>query len=123
MWLIWGHAEVHAALKSSKLSVHTAGARLGGAGRRCAQVAEAVSRFLTRLNAPEHSRLRGLLLRAFTPRVVDRSYLRDGRRRFAMRCTRCLTARTRPQRLSVECSLGVPHCPLGSARLAPMRGD
>jgi cytochrome P450 len=72
MWLIWGYAETHEALKSPQLSVHTAGARLGQAGPRYAPVVEAVSRFLTRLDGPAHSRIRGLLLRAFTPRAVEK---------------------------------------------------
>jgi cytochrome P450 len=72
MWLIWGYAEAHDALKSPQLSAKTAGSRLGKAGPRYAPVAKAVSRFLTRLDAPEHSRLRGLLLRAFTPRAVEK---------------------------------------------------
>jgi cytochrome P450 len=72
MWLVWGYAEAHEALKSPQLSVQTAGSRLGTAGLRYAPVVEAVSRFLTRLDAPEHSRLRGLLLRAFTPRAVEK---------------------------------------------------
>jgi cytochrome P450 len=71
MWLIWGYAETHEALKSPQLSVHTAGARLGQAGPRYAPVVEAVSRFLTRLDGPAHRRIRGLLLRAFTPRAVE----------------------------------------------------
>ena len=53
--------------QSPQLSVHTAGARLGQAGPRYAPVVEAVSRFLTRVDGPAHRRLRGLLLRAFTP--------------------------------------------------------
>jgi pimeloyl-[acyl-carrier protein] synthase len=72
MWLIWGYAETHEALKSPQLSVHTAGARLGQAGPRYAPVVEAVSRFLTRLDGPAHGRIRGLLLRAFTPRAVEK---------------------------------------------------
>ncbi len=72
MWLIWGYAETHEALKSPQLSVHTAGARLGQAGPRYAPVVEAVSRFLTRVDGPAHSRIRGLLLRAFTPRAVEK---------------------------------------------------
>lgn len=72
MWLIWGYAETHEALKSPQLSVHTAGARLGQAGPRYTPVVEAVSRFLTRLDGPPHSRIRGLLLRAFTPRAVEK---------------------------------------------------
>jgi cytochrome P450 len=71
MWLIWGYAETHEALRSPRLSVHTAGARLGQAGPRYAPVVEAVSRFLTRLDGPAHRRIRGLLLRAFTPRAVE----------------------------------------------------
>jgi cytochrome P450 len=72
MWLIWGYDEAQEALKSPQLSVQTAGSRLGQAGPRYAPVIQAVSRFLTRLDAPEHSRLRGLLLRAFTPRAVEK---------------------------------------------------
>jgi pimeloyl-[acyl-carrier protein] synthase len=72
MWLIWGYAETHEALKSPQLSVHTAAARLGQAGPRYAPVVEAVSRFLTRLDGPAHRRIRGLLLRAFTPRAVEK---------------------------------------------------
>jgi pimeloyl-[acyl-carrier protein] synthase len=71
-WLVWGYAEAHEALKSPELSAKTAGSRLAGAGPRYTPVAEAVSRFLTRLDAPEHNRLRGLLLRAFTPRTVEK---------------------------------------------------
>jgi len=71
MWLIWGYHEAHDALKSPQLSVRTAGSRLGQVGPRYAPVIEAVSHFLTRVDAPEHSRLRGLLLRAFTPRAVE----------------------------------------------------
>lgn len=71
MWLIWGYAETHEALRSPQLSVHTAGARLGQAGPRYEPVAEAVSRFLTRVDGPAHRRIRGLLLRAFTPRAVE----------------------------------------------------
>jgi pimeloyl-[acyl-carrier protein] synthase len=71
MWLIWGYAETHEALKSPQLSVHTAGARLGQVDPRYAPVVEAVSRFLTRVDGPTHRRLRGLLLRAFTPRAVE----------------------------------------------------
>ena len=71
MWLMWGYAETHEALRSPQLSVHTAGARLGQAGPRYAPVVEAVSRFLTRVDGPAHRRLRGLLLRAFTPRAVE----------------------------------------------------
>jgi cytochrome P450 len=72
MWLIWGYAETHEALKSPQLSVHTAAARLGQAGPRYAPVVEVVSRFLTRLDGPAHRRIRGLLLRAFTPRAVEK---------------------------------------------------
>jgi cytochrome P450 len=71
MWLIWGYHEAHDALRSPQLSVRTAGSRLGQVGPRYAPVIEAVSHFLTRVDAPEHSRLRGLLLRAFTPRAVE----------------------------------------------------
>ena len=72
MWLVWGYAETYEALRSPQLSVHTAGARLGQAGPRYTPVVEAVSRFLTRLDGPAHSRIRGLLLRAFTPRAVEK---------------------------------------------------
>ena len=34
MWLSWGSAETHEALRSPQLSVHTAGARRGLAGPR-----------------------------------------------------------------------------------------
>jgi cytochrome P450 len=71
VWLIWGYAETHEALMSPELSVHTAGARLGQAGPRYTPVVEEVSRFLTRLDGPAHRRIRGLLLRAFTPRAVE----------------------------------------------------
>jgi cytochrome P450 len=72
MWLVWGFDETHTALKNPQLSVQTAGSRLKGAGSRYMPVVEAVSRFLTRLDPPEHSRIRGLLLRAFTPRAVEK---------------------------------------------------
>jgi cytochrome P450 len=72
MWLVWGFGETHAALRSPQLSAQTAGSRLERAGPRYVPVVEAVSRFLTRLDPPEHSRVRGLLLRAFTPRTVEK---------------------------------------------------
>lgn len=69
-WVVTGYAEAHEALKSKALSVRTAGARMAAAGPEFAPLAELVAGFLTRLDPPQHTRLRQLLMRAFTPRTV-----------------------------------------------------
>lgn len=69
-WLVSGHPEAVEALKSPHLSVHTAGARL--TDPRYGPVVDTVARFLTRLDPPEHTRLRGVALKAFTPTAVAR---------------------------------------------------
>jgi len=69
-WLVSGYAEVREALKSPRLSVRTAGARMGKAGPEFQPVVQLVGNFLTRLDPPDHTRLRQLVLRAFTPRTV-----------------------------------------------------
>ena len=69
-WLVSGYAEVREALKSPRLSVRTAGARMGKSGPEFQPLVRLVSNFLTRLDAPDHTRLRQLVLRAFTPRTV-----------------------------------------------------
>ena len=76
MWLVTGHAEILEALKHPAASVATAGARitsaLGSEAARFAPLIGAVSRFLTRLDPPDHTRLRALLTKAFTLEAVER---------------------------------------------------
>jgi cytochrome P450 len=76
MWLVTGHAEILEALKHPAASVATAGARiapaLGSEAARFAPLIGAVSRFLTRLDPPDHTRLRALLTKVFTLETVER---------------------------------------------------
>jgi cytochrome P450 len=78
LWLVAGHAEVLQALGHPAASVATAGARIGPAlgeqAARFAPLVAAVSHFLTRLDPPDHTRLRALLGKAFTHEAVDRMH-------------------------------------------------
>ncbi len=78
VWLVAGHPEVLEALKHPAASVATAAARIGPAlGDRAARfqpLVSAVSRFLTRLDPPDHTRLRALLAKAFTVQAVERMH-------------------------------------------------
>ena len=78
MWLVAGHAEVLEALKHPAASVATAAARIGPAlgdqAARFTPLVTAVSRFLTRLDPPDHTRLRALLAKAFTAQAVERMH-------------------------------------------------
>jgi cytochrome P450 len=76
MWVVSGHAEVLEALRRPETSVATAGARIGAAlgaeAARFARLITAISRFLTRVDPPDHARLRALVQKAFTAQVVER---------------------------------------------------
>jgi cytochrome P450 len=76
MWLVSGHAEVIEALRRPEASVATAGARirpaLGPDAARFERLIAAISRFLTRVDPPDHTRLRALVQQAFTLQAVER---------------------------------------------------
>lgn len=70
-WIVIGYKEAHDALKSKSFSVRTATTRILAAGEEFAPLAQLVAGFLTRLDPPQHTRLRQLVLRAFTPRTIS----------------------------------------------------
>jgi cytochrome P450 len=76
MWLVLGHAEVLEAFRRPETSVATAAARirpaLGAGAARFERLISAISHFLTRVDAPEHTRLRALVQKAFTLQSVER---------------------------------------------------
>src|SRR5713226_9108045 len=78
MWLVSGHPEFLEALKRPETSVATAAARIRPAlGERAAHfepLIGAVSRFLTRVDPPDHTRLRALVQKAFTLSAVERMH-------------------------------------------------
>ena len=78
MWLVSGHPEFLEALKRPETSVATAAARIRPAlDERAAHfepLIGAVSRFLTRVDPPDHTRLRALVQKAFTLSAVERMH-------------------------------------------------
>jgi cytochrome P450 len=78
LWLVAGHAEILQTLGHPAASVATAAARIGPAlgdqAARFAPLVTAVSHFLTRLDPPDHTRLRALLAKAFTHEAVERMH-------------------------------------------------
>jgi cytochrome P450 len=76
MWLVAGHAEVLEAMRMPDTSVVTAAARirpaLGPDAARFERLITAISRFLTRIDPPDHTRLRNLVQKAFTLQAVER---------------------------------------------------
>ncbi len=107
MWLVCGYPEVFEAFRRPETSVATAAARirpaLGDDARRFEPLIGAVSRFLTRLDPPDHTRLRGLVQKAFTLHAVERMHdqiasLVDG----------YLSALPRPGEMDVMSAVAVP---------------
>jgi cytochrome P450 len=78
MWLVSGHPEALETLRRPETSVATAAARIRPAlGERAAHfepLIGAVSRFLTRVDPPDHARLRALVQKAFTLQAVERMH-------------------------------------------------
>ena len=76
LWLVLGHAEVLEALRRPDTSVQTATARMGPAlgpdAARFERLIAAISKFLTRVDPPDHTRLRALVQKAFTLQAVER---------------------------------------------------
>ena len=70
MWIVSGHAEVLEALRRPETSVATAAARirasLGERAVRFEPLIAAIGHFLTRVDPPDHTRLRALVQKAFT---------------------------------------------------------
>jgi len=78
MWLVSGHPEVLEAVKRPETSVAAAAARirpaLGERAEHFEPLIGAVSKFLTRVDPPDHTRLRALVQKAFTLGAVERMH-------------------------------------------------
>ena len=75
-WILTRHEDVTAALRHPRFSAHkghwTVIQRLEQTFDRYPLAGQIVKRSLPNLDAPDHTRLRSLVSRAFTPRVVER---------------------------------------------------
>ena len=75
-WMVTGHAEVSEVLRDPRFSAQRLGLDLSwlqeSQREAAAPVLQAITRQMLFLDPPDHSRLRALTTRAFTPRVVER---------------------------------------------------
>ena len=75
-WMVTGHAEVSEALRDPRFSARRLGLDLSwlpeSQREAVAPVLQAITRQVLFLDPPDHTRLRALTTRAFTPRVVER---------------------------------------------------
>ena len=75
-WILTRHTDVVAVLSDPRFSVDrrqsTVFRRLNAFGSLAPEFAEAITRNLLMLDPPDHTRLRRLVSRAFTPRMVER---------------------------------------------------
>jgi cytochrome P450 len=73
-WLVTGHAEALGMLRNpawSNDNRHAAGRESWVAEREAAGVPDTAGRVMLFMDAPDHTRLRGLVSKAFTPRTVE----------------------------------------------------